>query len=459
MSFSGAEDGLGLNESLLPAAPGSAPAPAPRSSINLFGRGRKNHRTPSSSSLAPAPRPDAAARGGPSPWPASSAPGSPRVEASSVGRFLALATFVVLVIAVPVVAGFGIAERADGEHLVFYGAGFLVLLTLPISIREIVMHLTHWYMPGVQKYVVRILWMVPLYAVQSWLSLRFHHATTYIDAGRNLYEAFVIQSFLYLLIEFLGGQETLIEILRSKDESLGVHSFPFRHVLETWVMGEEFMFQCKWGVLQFVIFKVASTMLILLLEPAGLYDEGSFSMLRGFVYISFVNNISQMWALYSLMMLYYATRHDLVAPVDWKPVGKFLCVKGVIFFTWWQGFGIAILTYYDIITAVGEWDQSSVAGGLQDILICFEMLLFSVAHSYTFTYKEYCPQVDAGGAERGGDAPIGPPTASFGDALWASVVPKETYRDIEKLRHGTGEAVKAREGRQMNIQLLDSEQI
>ena len=37
---------------------------------------------------------------------------------------------------------------------------------------------------------VRILWMVPLYAVQSYLSLQFHKIRIYIDTIRDLYEAY-----------------------------------------------------------------------------------------------------------------------------------------------------------------------------------------------------------------------------------------------------------------------------
>ena len=46
--------------------------------------------------------------------------------------------------------------------------------------------------------------MVPIYSIQSWLSLRFHGGRIYIDLLRDLYEAYVIQSFLYYLMELLG---------------------------------------------------------------------------------------------------------------------------------------------------------------------------------------------------------------------------------------------------------------
>lgn len=40
-------------------------------------------------------------------------------------------------------------------------------------------------MPNVQRYVVRILWMCPIYAVESWLSLRFRHWAIYIESMRE----------------------------------------------------------------------------------------------------------------------------------------------------------------------------------------------------------------------------------------------------------------------------------
>jgi hypothetical protein len=41
---------------------------------------------------------------------------------------------------------------------------------------QVAMHLEYYNRPKLQLRVVRILWMVPIYAVDSWLSLRFKEA-------------------------------------------------------------------------------------------------------------------------------------------------------------------------------------------------------------------------------------------------------------------------------------------
>ena len=68
------------------------------------------------------------------------------------------------------------------------------------------MHLEYYNRPRLQIRVVRILCMVPIYAIDSWLSLRFKEARFYIDPVRECYEAFVIYNFfMYLVGGWVGG--------------------------------------------------------------------------------------------------------------------------------------------------------------------------------------------------------------------------------------------------------------
>ena len=199
-----------------------------------------------------------------------------------------------------------------------------MLITFPVSLYLIIQHLSHWYMPSVQKYVVRIIWMVPIYSIESWLSLRFREFAVYIETIRECYEAYVIYSFLYYLIALVGDESRLITILKSKPQERGRHIYPLSGILPVWDLGRRYLHHCKMGVFQYVMIKNLCAVISITLEKTGHLGEGSLSPSTGFLYVSVVSGISQLWALYCLSMFYTAFREELR---PWNPVGKFLSVK------------------------------------------------------------------------------------------------------------------------------------
>lgn len=168
--------------------------------------------------------------------------------------------------------------------------------------------------------------MVPIYSVESWLALRFRSLALHIETMRECYEAYAIFNFLYFLIALLGEEATLISILKEKPDERGFHPWPMNLILSPWLMGHELLSKCKVGVLQYVVLKNLSALLTFVLESCGVYDEGRIRFDRGYLYVCLINNISQLWALYCLILFYLATKEELV---PWRPVGKFLCVKMV----------------------------------------------------------------------------------------------------------------------------------
>ena len=385
-----------------------------------------------------------------------------------LGDYLAYLTLLTMLIIIPIVM-YRAIERQKFDLAAFHSAEIMTIGTVILSARLVYLHLTHWYMPLVQRYVVRILWMVPIYSIQSYLSLRFHESRTYIDCIRDLYEAYVIASFVYYLIQLLGGEDALVQILLQKsDTELGKHPWPLDQILYPWELGVEFMLQCKHGVLQYVVFKVIATILTFSFESMGIYNEGKFDWKAAYPYLCFFQNVSVGYAIYSLVRLYQAIKEELEYPVNWHPLGKFLCIKGVIFFTWWQGVIIFYLRAHGIIEDMGNWTSAEVAYGLIDYCIVIEMVGFAIAHSYTFTYKEYLPEnipqrqenaADQGGCIEGEDRAnssstwdqLGyrPPATltspmDFKDAFWSSAMPQDMREDIQRLRQEAMTAVRTR---------------
>ena len=67
-------------------------------------------------------------------------------------------------------------------------------------------------------------------------------------------------------------------------------------------------------------------------QLCGVYGKGHLSPKGAFLYIGIMNGVSQMIALHSLIYFYKGTR-SLLKPIH--PVGKFLSIKAIVFFTFW----------------------------------------------------------------------------------------------------------------------------
>jgi hypothetical protein len=61
-----------------------------------------------------------------------------------------------------------------------------------------------------QRHYIRILWMVPIYSIESWLALRFNEQKLYLETMREAYEAYVVYSFFKLMREFFGPKDVSI---------------------------------------------------------------------------------------------------------------------------------------------------------------------------------------------------------------------------------------------------------
>lgn len=187
---------------------------------------------------------------------------------------------------------------AEPHILAWFSGGMCVLLAVPISVFEIFWHLVYFSNPSLQRYVIRILWMVPIYGVESWFALRYTENAVYLQAFREFYEAYVIWSFLHFLTSFLGDQEAdIVNLLQRKQSTVPtVEHLPPFCCLKPWRMGREFFYQCKSGVVQYVVIKIFTTTLTVICVNNNVYGEGElFNLFRGYFYIVFIDNFSQLW--------------------------------------------------------------------------------------------------------------------------------------------------------------------
>eukprot|EP00958_Prasinococcus_capsulatus_P002452 scaffold209_cov396-Prasinococcus_capsulatus_cf.AAC.13 len=333
-------------------------------------------------------------------------------------------------------------------------AGALTLSSFLVTVYSLLRHLRNYTVPKEQMWIVAILIMVPVYSINSWISLYFSDtsksATFIIDTLRNMYEAYCLYGFFAYCTAVLGGERRTIALLEVRrmlnggtilepdyikpsatprgycsricccggtsgpedvsftvdekllpDEEGTMSDIPdnaikltdrfYKHpwyiacFLREWAYGEELYSRCKFGVVQYIIFKVICSVIGCILEPIGLYGDGMMDATVAYPYIAMVYNISQCWALYCLIVFYIGAKR-LLAPCN--PVLKFASIKTVVFFCWWQGYIINFLALGNVVDVKGQHhDRWQLM--IQEYLVCIEMFFISVFNIWAWSADPY----------------------------------------------------------------------
>ncbi|MGH0122322.1 UNVERIFIED_CONTAM: hypothetical protein FKN15_003113, partial [Acipenser sinensis] len=271
-------------------------------------------------------------------------------------------------------------------------SGIFVWSALLLTCHQIYMHLRYYSIPNEQRYIIRILFIVPIYAFDSWLSLLFisnDQYYVYFDSIRDCYEG---RDELAQEL-FLSRYTVLCLLLEKQDHFLLIWS---SCLYGTCCLGGisysiGFLRFCKQATLQFCVVKPIMAVITIILQAFGKYHDGDFNVNGGFLYISIIYNFSVSLSLYSLFLFYFATS-DLLRPFE--PVLKFLTIKSVIFLSFWQGMLLAILERCGVIPEAllidgHEVGAGTVAAGWQNFIICIEMFFAAIALRYAFTYNVY----------------------------------------------------------------------
>ncbi|KAK1998751.1 DUF300-domain-containing protein [Colletotrichum falcatum] len=265
-------------------------------------------------------------------------------------------------------------------------AGVAALVATFLSAISIFLQAKNYRKPLLQRYVVRILLMVPIYSIASWTSMISIRAASFLDPIRDIYEAFTIYTFFQLLINYLGGERALIVMTHGREPVS--HLWPMNHVLPRVDISDPHTFLAiKRGILQYAWLKPILALAAVIMKATGTYQEGYIGVESGYLWSGIIYNISVTLSLYSLGLFWVCMHNDLL---PFRPVPKFLCIKLIIFASYWQGFFLSILVWLGAIPDnVEGYTPDNLAAAIQDALICVEMPAFAIAHWYAFSWHDF----------------------------------------------------------------------
>eukprot|EP01095_Lingulamoeba_sp_RSL-Kostka_P004101 TRINITY_DN15193_c0_g1_i1.p1 TRINITY_DN15193_c0_g1~~TRINITY_DN15193_c0_g1_i1.p1 ORF type:complete len:430 (-),score=51.84 TRINITY_DN15193_c0_g1_i1:50-1339(-) len=325
-------------------------------------------------------------------------------------------------------------------NLIIFLAFIFTFLSCVLSSILIYKHLKHYTQPKIQRLIVRILLFVPIYGIDSLISLIWINSSLYWDLIRDCYEAYILYCFFSLLINYLNS-ETDIELgknyelgefseeVEMKEEEEGNNdkkedkyqfknplkeyskeyennviilleskpklklSLPFCCLPYKYQPNRNFLIWTKRSILQFTILKPVLAIIAIILELFDKYGDGEFlNFEKGYIYLIVIENISITLAMYFLVMFYEALKEDLK---KYNVLSKFLCIKSIILFIFWQGIIIGCLFYFKVLFIDEEknknnrYTERNTSIFIQDFLITFEIFIISIIHHYSFSYKTY----------------------------------------------------------------------
>lgn len=270
-------------------------------------------------------------------------------------------------------------------------AGCFAGLSWAISFYEIIRHLSNFTKPYLQRYIIRILLMVPIYSANAWIAMVLPSTGLYLDSLREVYESYVIYSFMKYLLNFLNYDTNLQQYIDHKPGPSQIFPFCF---LPRCVGGRQFLIKCKHGILQYVVIRPLTTLIAFTSQLLGFYGEGNYDPLSGYVYpvLLLVNNASQITAMYNLVLFYTGYQHEL-RPM--RPLAKFFSIKLVVFFSFFQSVVISALLEIEMVEQTMRQlfpdlpDKVAIGRKVQELLICFAMLLAAIGHLFAFPHKPF----------------------------------------------------------------------
>ncbi|KAJ1543536.1 hypothetical protein HK405_009246 [Cladochytrium tenue] len=317
--------------------------------------------------------------------------------------------------------------------------GFLALFAVVVSLSLIGLHLANFSRPALQRHVVRILFMVPSYAICAFVSYRFPSASIYINVYRDCCkeplhpllhltlqrpptdEGFAVYSFFNLCLCYLGRTW--------EEQRASVRGNPRRFPPPLCCAfydprGPNFLVFCKLGIVQLVLVRIFTSSFTVYAELEGIYCPESMSPQFGHFWAVLLNSIGMGLSMFTLLTFYLAVHEDLPGG---RPVYQFLSIKYVLFVSYIQTMVLQALVAAGRIRGDTRWTAAELVNAVASSLTCLEMAVAAVLNVAAFPPAEFArPRVVV---RPDGELVVNPPKPGLVEAVADACRPDDLWED------------------------------
>ncbi|KAL7410830.1 organic solute transporter Ostalpha-domain-containing protein [Mrakia frigida] len=265
-------------------------------------------------------------------------------------------------------------------------SGACGVATTIVTFTTLTLHALNYQIPAQQRQIGRVVLMPWVYGVLAFFSYRYFRYFIYFELIEVAYEGITLAAFLLLLVEFVSTAASNGDVkntLQRKDKE----GLPMTFGLIRFRASKPyFIHALKWSVLQYAIFRPLISIVGIICEAFDVLCPEQYSVHFAEVYLEAFDFVVISIALYGLVCWYDLTKHELKGR---QPLNKFLSIKLIVFFTFYQSFVISALAKHGYITANEYWTVTNISDGLNALCISVEMVIFSVWMAFAFPAKEY----------------------------------------------------------------------
>ncbi|GAP82649.1 putative duf300 domain-containing protein [Rosellinia necatrix] len=284
------------------------------------------------------------------------------------------------------------------HELALIVAGGSTIVAYIVSFYLMWQHALNYTKPREQKHIIRILFMVPIYATSSFLSLWFYWHAIYYQVISEAYEAFAIASFFALMCHLVAPD------LHEQKQF-----FRQMQPVKPWILPLNWFAKCcggergcwrtpksglTWfniiwiGVYHYCFIRVAMTIVAVVTQYFDRYCESSNSPVFAHVWVIVIEAIAVTIAMYCLLQYYTQFRQPLA---EHKLGLKVLAIKLVVFLSFWQTIAISLATSstFQLVSPNEKLAYPDLKVGIPSLLLCIEMALFAILHLWSFPYAQY----------------------------------------------------------------------
>ena len=245
-------------------------------------------------------------------------------------------------------------------------------------------HVTHYVDPVVQRACVRILVMVPVLIVLSLVALIVPGSAVYVEALGGGYEAFILYSFVTLMLAYVGGPVSLVALWHNDKKWIDLVPCGLAGRHGKVKPNRDLLRRIMQGIIQYVVVRTVEAITVILLQAFGRYGNQEVRADRGWVWWVVIQNGSLSVALYSLVLFSKSSRHHMQ---PYSPLAKFLIIKSILFVTFWQRLVLSILFITGVLQVKEGVSREVAATAINHFFLIVECIPLSLTMFFSFGHK------------------------------------------------------------------------